>query len=89
MLFDMQKDPNEMVDLGRDPAYEATRRACYKKLADWGLRCSQRTTISDAELEARRGRSRRRGIVLGTTLPDEADAELFQKYLGPARQRHI
>ena len=24
MLFDMQKDPNEMVDLGRDPAYEAT-----------------------------------------------------------------
>ena len=82
MLFDMQKDPNEMVDLGRDPAYEATRRACYKKLADWGLRCSQRTTISDAELEARRGRSRRRGIVLGTALPDEADAELFQKYLG-------
>ena len=89
MLFDMQKDPNEMVDLGRDPAYEATRRACYKKLADWGLRCSQRTTISDAELEARRGRSRRRGIVLGTALTDEADAELFQKYLGPARQRHI
>jgi len=88
MLFDLDSDPDELFDLGRDPAYAAVRDACYDKLFSWARRPSQRTTVSDQQLIDRRGKSRRKGIVLGVNTADEIDAELLEKYQGKARQSH-
>ncbi len=88
MLFDLDSDPDELIDLSRDPAYAAVRDACYDKLFSWARRPSQRTTVSDQQLIDRRGKSRRKGIVLGVNTADEIDAELLKKYQGKARQSH-
>jgi len=88
MLFDLESDPDELIDLGRDPAHAAVRDACYDKLFIWARRPSQRTTVSDQQLIDRRGKSRRKGIVLGVNTADEIDAELLEKYKGKARQSH-
>ena len=52
---------------------------------------AQRTTVSDQQLLDRRGKTRRKGIVLG--IADEAaaedNAEILSLYRGKARQRHI
>ena len=88
MLFDLESDPDELIDLGRDPAHAAVRDACYDKLFAWARRPSQRTTVSDQQLIDRRGKSRRKGVVLGVNTADEIDAELLEKYKGKARQSH-
>ena len=46
MLYDLASDPNEFRDLGAEPAYEAERQRLAAVLAQWGLRLSQRTTLS-------------------------------------------
>ena len=89
MLFDLETDPNELVDLGRDPAYEEQRQACYDRLGEWARRCAQRNTMSDEEIVSRRGKSRRKGIVLGMADPSAADPELTVKYSGKTKQRFV
>ena len=82
IMFDMQTDPDELRDLGADPAYEAQRARLGTALSHWGLRTAQRTTMSESQVLARRGRAIRRGILIGVW--DEADLpdELWQGYLG-------
>ena len=83
MLYDLESDPNEFRDLGADPAFEAERqRLMAAALAEWGLRLSQRTTRSEQQMKAARGKSQRKGILIGVW--DEADVapELWSKYLG-------
>ncbi len=82
MLYDLASDPDEFRDLGADPAYAGERRRLAAALGDWGLRLSQRTTRSEAEMAAARGRSQRKGILIGVW--DEADVadELWSQYLG-------
>jgi len=91
MLFDLENDPMELRDLGNDPAYGGAVADCYDKLFEWARRCSQRTTVSDQQLLARRGKTRRKGIVLGIADNEAADAnaEILRLYRGKARQRHI
>ncbi|MCH2564478.1 MAG: sulfatase-like hydrolase/transferase [SAR116 cluster bacterium] len=89
MLFDLETDPNELVDLGRDPAYEEQRQACYDRLGEWARRCAQRNTMSDEEIVSRRGKSRRKGIVLGMADPSAADPELTIRYSGKSKQRFV
>ncbi len=76
MLFDMLTDPNELHDLGADPAFEAQRQIMAGALAQWGLRLSQRTTRSEQQITASLGKSLRKGILIGVwdeaELPDEA-----------------
>ncbi|WP_394199574.1 alkaline phosphatase family protein [Litoreibacter albidus] len=81
MLFDLKNDPNELNDLGADPAYDAIIDKMYDRLLAWALRPSQRTTRSEAQLIAMRGGSRRKGIVLGIYDETEVDEELIAKYL--------
>ncbi|MFT5391383.1 MAG: arylsulfatase A-like enzyme [Gammaproteobacteria bacterium] len=75
MLFDRDNDPGELEDLGDDPAYADIRAAFAEKIARWARRLSQRTTISDDQILARRGRSAQRGIFIGywdeAELPDD------------------
>jgi arylsulfatase A-like enzyme len=76
MLFDRENDPDEFRDLGEDPACAEQRRLMAHVLYCWGLRLSQRTTVSDEEWLARRGKMVRRGILIGfwdeSELPPEA-----------------
>ncbi len=88
ILFDLQEDPGELTDLGASAAHEGTRARLYDHLFEWLRRQSQRVTRSEAELQAMRGASQRRGILLGVYAPDEIPEDLTVKYRGPARQRH-
>lgn len=73
MLFDLESDPSEFNDLGRDPAHAGEVARLRGLLADWGLRLSQRTTVSDKQILARRGGAGgRTGVLIG--VHDEADA---------------
>ena len=82
MLYDLRSDPDEFYDLGADPTFEAERQRLAAALAAWGLRQSQRTTLSEAQLIARRGASERRGILVGVWDEAEVAAELWSQYRG-------
>jgi arylsulfatase A-like enzyme len=53
MLFDLKADPDELTDLGADPAYSDEVARLERLFFDWARRTSQRTTISDATIAAR------------------------------------
>ncbi len=82
MLFDLQNDPDELSDLGNDPARADEIARLERSLFDWARRTSQRTTRSDAWIAARdtiRGEARS-GILIGY----RNEAEL-QDVLGAAQ----
>lgn len=89
MLFDLSTDPEEFHDLAKGTSHQAEIDRLYSHLATWGRRLAQRVTKSEADIEAMRGRSLRRGIlpflVDGSEVPDE----LTRQYTGPARQRFV
>ena len=82
MLYDLVNDPGELVDRGADPTLEDVRQRFADALHRWGLRSSQRTTRSETQLAAMRGKSQRKGILVGVW--DEADvpAEFWSGYPG-------
>ena len=75
MLFDLETDPGEFTDLGRDPAHADTRARLYARLGDWARRMSQRVTISDAEIAARTDTAGQVGVLHwlwdGSEVPEE------------------
>jgi len=52
MLFDLEDDPDELVDLGVNPAHEAIRASLREALERWSRTPATRITISDAEIQA-------------------------------------
>jgi len=82
MLFDLETDPDEYEDLGDDPAWQTERDRLHSALCEWGLRNSQRVTRSDEDVNAMRGKSNRRGILIGyeteDDLPEDIRAHLEQ-----------
>ena len=86
MLFDLENDPGELVDLGADPSLGGVRARLLDALNLWGRRQSQRTALSEEQILAMRGRSLRRGILLGfwdeAELPDEL---MHEKWRGARR----
>jgi arylsulfatase A-like enzyme len=82
MLYDLETDPDELRDLGADPALEGDRRRLMAVLDAWGLRLSQRTTVSEAQMAAKRGKSQRRGILVGVWDESDVPGELWSRYLG-------
>ncbi|RMH46183.1 MAG: phosphonate monoester hydrolase [Alphaproteobacteria bacterium] len=89
MLFDLAEDPEEFDDLARGPGHEAEIDRLYDMLAAWGRRLSQRVTMSDADIIAMRGRSRRRGILPFLADGSEVEPEMTAKYRGRAPARYI
>lgn len=88
MLFDLVADPQELVDLGRDPHHAAQCERMFALLNRWARRQSQRTTISDAQIEARRGGSERKGILIGYWDEAELPADvLHDKWRGALARR--
>ncbi|HWB43991.1 MAG TPA: alkaline phosphatase family protein [Hyphomicrobiaceae bacterium] len=82
MLYDLESDPSEFNDLGADPRHEAERQRFAAVLAQWGLRLSQRTTLSESQVRAMRGKAVRRGILIGVWDESELSPELWSGYLG-------
>jgi len=82
MLFDLEKDPNEFEDLGDDSGHDDVRATMCEKLFAWSRRHAQRTTRSETDILAMRGRSRRRGVLLGVYDGSEVPDELSVKYRG-------
>jgi arylsulfatase A-like enzyme len=64
-LFDLEGDPDELVDLGRSPAHSAIRAELHERLFAWLRRRRTRTTISDAEVARRTATGRQRGYLIG------------------------
>jgi hypothetical protein len=50
-LFDLQDDPQELVDLGLAPAHAPVRAELLERLTDWHASRRQRTTMADAQVE--------------------------------------
>jgi hypothetical protein len=82
MLFDLASDEHELHDHGADPAYAAERERLAGALAQWGLRLSQRTALSEQQILARRGKSQRRGILIGVWAEEDIPDELWSEYRG-------
>ncbi|MEZ5657280.1 MAG: sulfatase-like hydrolase/transferase [Burkholderiaceae bacterium] len=72
MLFDLQEDPDEFRDLGRDPGRRAVIDEMKDRMLDWSAGLRNRTAMTDETMAATIGRSYRRGILIGAW--DEADA---------------
>ncbi len=82
LLFDLENDPQELVDLGESEAHGEVIAGMYDKLFQWARRPSQRTTRSEAQLIEMRGKSGRRGVVLGVYDENDTALELTVKYRG-------
>ena len=82
MHYDLQSDPDELRDLGADPAFAAERARLAAALEQWSLRQSQRTTRSEEEMLAARGEAPRHGILIGVWDESDVPAELWSRYLG-------
>ena len=89
MLFDLETDPEEFHDLCKAGTHQEEVDRLYGHLAAWGRRMSQRVTQSDAQLEAARGKSMRKGILAFMKDGSEVDEELTQAYRGPVSQNHL
>ncbi len=82
MLFDLEADPDELVDLGKSEAHAAIRAALYDKLFAWARRPSARTTLSNSALAEMRGKATRKGVLIGVVEPGDIPAEIAATYVG-------
>lgn len=89
MLFDHENDPDELHDLGRDPAYQETCDLMYTRLGKWARRMSQRSTKSDKDIANMLGKSRRKGVLLGVYDGSEIAPELTEILHGKSSQNHL
>jgi arylsulfatase A-like enzyme len=81
LLFDLENDPQELVDLGAAPRFADQRARLRETLLDWALRDHNRITTPDSRIEDYpRGRQLRTGIVIGYW--DEAELAAERVRLG-------
>ena len=85
MLFDLETDPDEFVDLGQSEAHQSEIDRLYTYLAQWGRRLSQRVTRSEDDIKAMRGGSLRRGILPFMIDGSEVPEELTEAYRRPVK----
>lgn len=70
MLFDLENDPQELNDLGADPAFADLRARLHEAIFAWARRHHNRITVPNERIERAAGREPQ-GIVLG--IWDEAE----------------
>jgi arylsulfatase A-like enzyme len=77
MLFDLEHDPQELDDLGDDPAHADVRARMHEAIFAWARQHHNRITLTPQEIERRSGREPP-GILIGVW--DEADFQrIFNK----------
>ena len=65
MLFDLQNDPDEFIDLGRSPDHTAARETMHRALADWALQYRQRTALTEERANHMVGLEDKLGVLIG------------------------
>lgn len=64
-LFDLDHDPHELHDLGRDPGYAAVREEHLGWIFDWMRQRRNRVTISDEDIIKRSSPAAAGGVIIG------------------------
>jgi arylsulfatase A-like enzyme len=64
-LFDLDADPDEYCDLGRDSGYEGVRREMHERLFAWFTRLKRRVTVTNEEVGAGTAAHKRAGVLFG------------------------
>ncbi len=82
ILFDLENDPQELVDLGDSADHKAVIDDMYDKLFAWARRQSQRFGISPEQLIKGRPKTSRLGVVIGAYEESDMDPDLITKYQG-------
>ena len=77
MLYDLQDDPQELCDRGRDPSLATVRERMKDVMLDWSGQLRNRTAIDDEQMKALTGKSARQGILIG--IWKESDVPQAQK----------
>jgi arylsulfatase A-like enzyme len=93
MLYDLAGDPQELHDLGTDPAHAEIRARLYEALAKWSRTTRTQTTVSDAEITRSDARAQaydlnlEAGILIGYWDEDELAEEQAKRaaFLSSAR----
>lgn len=66
MLYDLKNDPDELVDLGQNPNYEAERGRLNDAIFRWARRQNQRITVSpDRIMKTNHLRALDKGVLIG------------------------
>ena len=65
MLYDLETDPDELVDLGADPSCESERQRLRELIFTWTRSPANRITATDEQVAARSGGEFKRGILIG------------------------
>ncbi|HVG52451.1 MAG TPA: alkaline phosphatase family protein [Xanthobacteraceae bacterium] len=81
MLFDLKNDPQELRDLGGDPAYDDVCKRYHALLAEWSLRSAQRETRSEQQIRNMRGKAGKRGVLIGVWDESDVPDEYWSGYL--------
>lgn len=89
MLFDLKEDPQELKDLGNKGTHEQVIADLYSKLHEWALRMSQRVTMSEQDIDKKKGEPQREGILVGVHRETDLSTDFTRLYTGPARQIHF
>lgn len=64
-LYDLDNDPDEYHDLGRDPGHAGVRDALRARLLDWLGRRKRRVTVTDEQVSAATNAHKRAGVFFG------------------------
>ena len=88
ILWDLENDPDELVDLGESPDHPEIIAEMYSHLHAWAMRIAQRTTMSDEQIIGGRRKGRRKGILIGLYDENEIPAELTVKVTGRTTVHH-
>lgn len=64
-LFDLENDPQEFTDLGRDPEHESVRAQMYDRLVDRLLSRKNRVTMTDEQVLNMRKGENSSGVMIG------------------------
>ncbi len=64
-LFDLDVDPDEYCDLGRDAGCDCVRRDMHERLLAWFMRLKRRVTVTDEEVAAATAAHKRAGVFFG------------------------
>ena len=73
VLFDLENDPDEFVDLGRSPDHADVRATMHAALADWALQYRQRVTVSEERARAMTGLEDKFGVLIGYWNEDDVE----------------
>ena len=73
MLFDLQTDPSELTDLGRDPAHADQIARLMDRLLSWSTAHHTRITRDDAHIARVTDKEERAGVLIGYW--DQADLD--------------